>query len=399
LLTGSNFTLETVFNTKFQDGTLISYGGGETGSGCYGDLYNLYLESGCLIFNWRNLCCIESNGLNCIYIDINKFPKSNRFCEWNHVAVSANGNFINMWLNSASCLPKTIDFYDFSGLNCTGFFYIGGSHSKISNFDGCISNIRLLKCSIFDPGCSKFSTVFNWYQSYEDYWTGFSGYTSLLINFPKFQEIPFEFKSFNLNKTVDDCVCLSIDAISCNSTILDGLCQKYLFGRNVYKSNININCLILQTPNCSRIFSNSELCQNLFLSSIIGNCSIKLIYNFDVYNEKILNYKYFYSGNSGDSCQNIVLQNCPIRFNGNTILNTGQYYCFSGNSSENFYIKLNLNENFSLIDLCSNKICRSGMYLPPKEKFNYDYCFLLANANTDRQTGVSGYCSTGTNLN
>jgi hypothetical protein len=390
-LTGSCFTIEAFFNINVDGGTILSYGGGETGSGFNGDLYNLFIKNNCLIFNWRNLCCTGSNGLNSIYSNLeNGFPWNNGGA-WNYTAISASGNCINLWINGISKCSKSLDCYDFSGLNCTGYLYIGGSHSNDLFLEGSISNLRFVNNnSVLDPTNDYISNLL--FDKHEDYWTCVSG-TSLLLNFKKFNEENNLIKSFNLEKIVDNCVLLQLSTNFNQSSICDGLNREYKFGKNLFNSKINLNCLTILSNELNGIFYPENLTGVIFCAPLTQDCCISLRYNFSLNNEKLLNYKYTYYGCTYDSNQIIKNNYCSLRG-----LETGCVYSFSSIAGDDFCLKINLNENFSLVDVANKNLIRSNMYLPPKEIFNYDYCFLMADLNFTGKTGISGNWSTGTNI-
>lgn len=397
-LTGRNFTIETIFKTRFDGGTILSHGGGFTGSDCSGDLYNLYLNCNNLIFNWRNLCCAASGGMNCISFNYTGSANWSGFNNWNYVAVSSSGNCISIWLNGCIQDSKLLDSFDFSGLNSTGYLFIGGMHCSGLYLDGSISNIRIINnCSLINP---EYSSICNplIYSSYTCHWTGAEG-TVLSLNFQKTKDGIDKIKSYDLQKSVDDCVFFNLLTCALGGSICDGLNKIYRFGRNNFNSKINLNCAILNFDNCELIYTPDKFNLPLLSSQIKDNCNIKLTYNISYDNQKYLNYKYSYTGYQNDSNQCIVTSsNSPLNFSGNCSLSTGLEYNFSGNTSEKFYLKFNLNENASLVDAIFSDVCKCNMYLPPKQEFDYDYCFLLADLNKLGKTGVSGYWSTGNNI-
>jgi hypothetical protein len=398
LLTGKTFTIETVFRTKSDGGTILSYGGGTGGSGCSGDLYNLYLNCNSLIFNWRNLCCASSGGLNCISFDYTGSNNWSGFNNWNYLAVSSSGDCIALWLNGCRQISKTLDCFDFSGLNCSGYFLIGGMHCSGLYLDGAISNLRLINnYSKINPTETSICNVLD-YPSYTCYWTGETG-TVLSLNFQKTNSPIDKIKSYILEKSVDDCVFFNLLTCAYNASICDGLIKSYKFGKNNFNSKINLNCIILNFDTCELIYTSDQFGLPILSSQIKSDCNINLYYNISYNNEKYLNYKYCYSGYENDSSQCIVTcSNTPITFSGSCVLLTGLEYNFSGNTSEKFYLKFNLNENASLVDAIFLDACKCNMYLPPKQEFNYDYCFLLGDLNASGKTGVSGYWSTGNNI-
>jgi hypothetical protein len=398
LLTGNNFTIEAIVNQKVNDGTIVSNGGGIVGSGCSGDLYNLYIKCDCLIFDWINLCCVSSSGKNYIYKNILESANWSGLGNWNYISVSSSGNCINLWINGVSEASKTLTNYDFSGLNSTGKLLIGGMHSSGLYLDGKISNIRITNnCAIINPNCSSICNVLD-YISHQCYWTGITG-TVLLLNFNKLSDPIENIKSYNLDKIVDHCVHLNLKTNSYGSSICDGFSKDYYFGKNLFKTNICVNYVSLISTDCNTEIACQDLTGVIFSTRIEKDCKINLYYNIDLINEKYLNYKYFYSGESGDSNQSIVTNNlCKLCFNENCILETGQVYNFSGNSTQNFYLEFNLNQDFSLVDLITKDVFRCNMYLPPIQEFNYSYCYLLGDLNTNKKTGISGCWSTGCNI-
>ncbi len=310
-----------------------------------------------------------------------------------------------LFLNS-SCSGNSGCYWSFNENRLSGVTQSSGLNYLINPKEGLFVslNVSVDGSKYFSASCYPFAFFYE-ATNIEEVNTGLcypvkeNGIYELICNYPSSTDYDYSYnqlKTFQMNSFVDDCSSFRIkfQKTGCDLNVIDCFNKNFTinscFGNSKATSNINVNYFLINGAECFICCDN--FIDPCFDFTVFSDCCLTVYYNIDSCTSKTKKYFYYYSGSGSGGLNNLIFENSKsglLNLNQNNLENTC-LYSFEVCNENYIFACIESCENFSIVDICTESVNTSGVFLPTKENWCYCYCFNLFESDVNFATGKSG---------